>query len=45
MYRVVFIRDGHRIEKLFDSYYLCERFCLRAKHSKKITLVSYPNFK
>lgn len=43
---VVFINDrGKRVEKTFDSEYLCRKFVTKLKHSKKCTLVSYPLFK
>lgn len=41
--RVVFINErGTRVEKTFDSVYLCRKFVIKLKHSKKCTLVSYP---
>ena len=43
---VVFINDrGTRVEKLFDSEYLCRKFVNKLKHSKRCVLVSYPIFK
>ena len=43
---VVFINDkGSRVEKKFDSEYLCSKFVNKLKRSKKCVLVSYPLFK
>ena len=43
---VVFINEhGDRVEKTFDSVYLCRKFVNKLKHSKKCVLVSYPLFK
>lgn len=43
---VVFIDEcGNRVEKRFDSEYLCRKFVTRLKHSKMCVLVSYPLFK
>lgn len=42
---VVFINErGNRVEKQFDSPYLCRKFVIKLKHSKRCVLVSYPNF-
>lgn len=42
---VVFINEkGTRVEKLFDSVYLCRKFVNKLKHSKRCVLVSHPNF-
>lgn len=42
---VVFINErGTRVEKIFDSAYLCRKFVNKLKHSKRCVLVSYPNF-
>lgn len=42
---VVFINErGNRVEKRFDSPYLCRKFVNKLKHSKRCVLVSYPNF-
>ena len=42
---VVFINErGNRVEKTFDSAYLCRKFVIKLKHSKRCVLVSYPNF-
>lgn len=42
---VVFINErGNRVEKTFDSEYLCRKFVNKLKHSKRCVLVSYPNF-
>ena len=42
---VVFINErGARVEKTFDSAYLCRKFVNKLKHSKRCVLVSYPNF-
>ncbi len=43
---VVFINErGARVEKIFDSVYLCHKFVNKLKHSKRCVLVSYPLFK
>ena len=45
MYKVVFINErGAHVTKVFDSEYLCRQFVNKAKHSKRIRLISYPNF-
>lgn len=35
---------GTRLEKEFDSPYLCQKFVNKLKHSKKAVLISYPMF-
>lgn len=43
---VVFINDRNvRVTKRFDSEYRCRLFINRLKHSRRCTLVSFPNFK
>lgn len=43
---VVFINErGTRVEKTFDSAYLCRKFVNKLNHSKRCVLVSYPLFK
>lgn len=43
---VVFINERNvRIEKRFDSPYLCRKFVNKLKHSKRCKLVSFPQFK
>ena len=43
MYKVIFINErSQRVEKFFDSLFLCRKFVNRLKHSKKCKLVSYP---
>lgn len=42
---VVFLNErGSRVAKSFDSAYRCRKFVTKLKHSKRCTLVSYPNF-
>ena len=42
MYEVVLINDkGERFKKQFESEYLFRKFLIKAKHSKKLTVVSY----
>lgn len=41
---VVFVKNGVRITKRFDSVYKCRQFVERAKRSKKINLLTYPYF-
>ena len=36
--------SGVVVEKGFQSLYNARKFVLRLKHSKKCTLLSYPNF-
>lgn len=44
--RVVFLNEcGTRVEKEFNSAYLCRKFVNKLKHSKRCVLVSYPLFK
>lgn len=43
-YRVTFIVDGRKVTKVFQSYYNAWKFVNKAKHSRKLTLVSYPSF-
>lgn len=38
-------QTGKRVTKEFDSEFICRKFVNKARFSKKITLVSYPNFK
>lgn len=43
MYKVVFINErGERVEKDFDSPYLCRKFVNKLKHSTKCKLVFSP---
>lgn len=43
---VRFINEhGNMVSKTFDSPYFCRKFIEKAKRSKRITLVSYPNIK
>lgn len=35
---------GEKVTKHFDHPATCWRFICRARHSKKICLISYPNF-
>lgn len=46
MLRVVFLvlDSGARVEKVFDSEYLCRKFVNKLKHSKRCRLISYPSF-
>ena len=46
MLRVVFlvIESGARVEKVFDSEYLCRKFVNKLRHSKRCKLISYPSF-
>ena len=44
MIEVVFIANGKEIKKVFDSAYKCRIFVNKARHSKKISLVSYPSY-
>ena len=45
MYKVVFINErGARVSKVFTSEYECRKFVNKARYSKRIRLVSYPNF-
>ena len=41
---VVFLvnETGERVTKLFDSPYHCRLFVNKLKHSKRLSLVSYP---
>lgn len=42
---VVFINErGKRVEKTFDSPYLCRKFVIKLKHTSWSVSVSYPNF-
>ena len=44
VYTVRFINEhGRKVLKKFESAYDCRLFIKKAKMSKKITLVSYPN--
>ena len=46
MLRVVFqvIESGNFVEKYFDSEYLCRQFVNKCRYSRRVRLVSYPNF-
>lgn len=46
MYKVVFLnlKTGTRVEKEFNSPYLCRKFLNKARRSKEITIVSEPLF-
>lgn len=42
-YVVQFLNErGDLVKKEFDSLYKCRVFVLKCKHSKRVTLVSYP---
>lgn len=42
-YRVQFLNErGELVTKEFDSLYKCRLFVNKCKHSKRVTLVSYP---
>ena len=42
-YVVQFLNEkGDLIKKEFDSLYKCRLFVLKCKHSRRVTLVSYP---
>lgn len=45
MFTVVFLvkESGAKVTRNFDSLYKCRNFCYKIMHSKKCTLVSYPN--
>lgn len=44
MYTVVFLNErAQRVEKKFDSLYLCWKFVNKLKFSKTCKLVSYPS--
>ena len=46
MYVVVFCNErGDRVEKTFDSPYLCRKFVNKIKHSKKCRLIFEPLLK
>lgn len=44
--RVVFqiVETGARVERFFDSEYLCRKFVNKLRHSKRCRLISYPLF-
>lgn len=42
-YAVRFIANGRIVTEYFVSAYACRKFVERAKRSKKIYLLSYPN--
>lgn len=44
MYKVVYrIREsGSRVTRTFESPYLCRRFVIKLRHSKKCELISSP---
>lgn len=43
--KVVFLNEkGARVEKEFDSEYLCRKFVNKLRHSKHCQLVSFPLF-
>lgn len=43
MYRVTFLNErAHRVEKFFDSLFLCRKFVNKLRHSKTCKLISYP---
>ena len=43
MYMVVFRNErGEKVEKVFDSYYLCRKFINKLRHSKKCRLIFTP---
>lgn len=43
MYQVIFVNEqGQRVEKTFDSPYLCRKFVNKIKHSKKCRLIFSP---
>ena len=42
-YVVQFLNErGNLVKKEFDSLYKCRVFVLKCKHSRRVTLVSYP---
>lgn len=42
-YVVQFLNErGALVKKEFDSMYKCRIFVLKCKHSRRVTLVSYP---
>ncbi len=44
MYTVRFINEnGKTVTKVFSSAYQCRLFIQKARHSKRISLLSYPN--
>lgn len=44
MFNVVFINEnGEKVTKRFDSPVPCRKFVNKLKHSKRCTLISYPN--
>lgn len=44
MYKVTFLNErSQKVERSFDSLYLCWRFVNKLKHSKRCKLVSYPS--
>lgn len=44
MYIVRFLNEKHQIvQKEFSSAYQCRLFIKKAKHSKRIALISYPH--
>ena len=44
-YKVTFINErGDKLTRSFDSPYMARNFVFKLKHSRKCTLVSYPNY-
>lgn len=46
MYRVVIqvLKTGEYVPKEFDSYEFCRQFVRKCRYSKRVRLVSYPNY-
>lgn len=43
MYKVIFLNErGQRVEREFDSPFLCRKFVNKIKHSKKCKLIFEP---
>lgn len=43
--RFIVVKTGAVVDKHFDSYFLCQKFVNKLRHSSKCRLVSYPNFR
>ena len=42
-YEVQFLNErGDLVKKSFESLYKCRVFVIKCKHSKRVTLISYP---
>lgn len=40
----IVLKSGVKVERHFDSYYLCKKFVNKLRYSSKCSLISYPTF-